>query len=85
MLGRAIVTDDPRLNPQIGRSIDAMTADVAALPATDPLRPIATRIIERLRIAHTLALPQNFLPGADPDGRRAPLLPTRIAAGDVPI
>jgi uncharacterized membrane protein YccC len=31
------------------------------------------RIVERLRIAHTLALPENFLPGADPAGRRARL------------
>jgi hypothetical protein len=31
------------------------------------------RIIERLRIAHTLALPQNYLTGTDPAGRRAPM------------
>jgi uncharacterized membrane protein YccC len=74
LLGRAIVTDDAALNPQIGRSIDAMAAEAAALPATDRLRPIANRIVERLRIAHTLALPQNFLPGTDAAGRPAPLL-----------
>ncbi|HEY2619083.1 MAG TPA: FUSC family protein [Acetobacteraceae bacterium] len=73
-LGRAIVAENAARNPRIGRSIDAMAADAAALPATDPLRPLANRIIERLRIAHTLALPQNFLPGVDAAGRRAPLL-----------
>jgi uncharacterized membrane protein YccC len=74
VLGRAIVTDDAGLNPQIGRSIDAMAAETAALPANDPLRPIATRLVERLRIAHTLALPQNYLPGVDLSGRRAPIV-----------
>ncbi len=74
MLGRAILTEDVGLNPQIGRSIDAMAVETAALPATDPLHPIATRLVERLRIAHTLALPQNYLPGVDPAGRRVPLL-----------
>ncbi len=74
VLGRAILTEDAGLDPQIGRSIDAMAAETAALPATDPLYPIATRVVERLRIAHTLALPQNYLPGVDPAGRRVPLL-----------
>jgi len=73
-LGRAILTEDAAKNPQIGRSIDAMAAEAAALPQIDPLRPLAIRIVERLRIAHTLALPQNFLPGVDLAGRRAPLL-----------
>ncbi len=74
VFGRAIIADNAALDPRIGRSIDAMAAESAALPETDPLRPIAMRLIERLRIAHTLALPQNFLPGVDPAGRRAPLL-----------
>jgi uncharacterized membrane protein YccC len=73
VLGRASFTEDAVHNPQIGRSIDAMAAEAAALPATDKLRPIANRIVERLRIAHTLALPENFLPGVDPAGRRATL------------
>ncbi|HME21225.1 MAG TPA: FUSC family protein [Acetobacteraceae bacterium] len=73
-LGRAILAENAARNPRIGRSIDAMAADAAALPATDPLRPLANRIIERLRIAHTLALPENFLPGVDAAGRRVPLL-----------
>lgn len=73
-LGHAILAEDAAQNPQIGRSIDAMAAEAAALPATDKLRPLEIRIVERLRIAHTLALPQNFLPGVDPDGRRIPFL-----------
>jgi hypothetical protein len=73
-LGRAILAEDAMRNPRIGRSIDAMAAEAAALPRTDPLRPLASRIVERLRIAHTLALPENFLPGVDLAGRRAPLL-----------
>ncbi len=73
-LGRAILAADATLAPQVGRSIDAMAAEAAALPETDPLRPLARRIVERLRIAHTLALPVNFMPGVALDGRRAPLL-----------
>ena len=74
VLGRAILAENAGLDPRIGRSIDAMAADAAALPEVDPLRPIALRLVERLRIAHTLALPQNYLPGAVPEGVRAPLL-----------
>jgi uncharacterized membrane protein YccC len=73
VLGNANFTTDAARNPQIGRSIDAMAAEAAVLPTTDRLRPIALRIVERLRIAQTLALPENFLPGADPAGRRATL------------
>jgi uncharacterized membrane protein YccC len=74
MLGRAILAEDVARHPRIGRSIDAMAAEAAALPAAGPLRPLAIRVVERLRIAHTLALPQNFLPGADLAGRRVPWL-----------
>jgi len=56
-----------------------MAADTAALPEHDPLRPIARRLVERLRIAHTLALPQNFLPGVDLSGRRAPVAERLLA------
>ncbi len=74
VLGRAILTENMGLDPRIGRSIDAMAKEATALPADDPLRPIAMRLVERLRIAHTLALPQNYFPGVDLAGRRAPLL-----------
>ena len=41
-LGRANLTEDAAKNPRIGRSIGAMAAEAAALPDTDPLRPLAT-------------------------------------------
>jgi uncharacterized membrane protein YccC len=74
VFGRAIVTEEAARDRQVGRSIDAMEAAAMALSETDPLRSIAIRIVERLRIARTLALPQNFLPGVDLMGRRAPLM-----------
>jgi hypothetical protein len=40
VLGRAILTEDADLDPQIGCSIYAMAAEIAELPANDPLRPI---------------------------------------------
>jgi uncharacterized membrane protein YccC len=73
-LGRAILSEHAARNRRIGRSIDAMAAELAGLPETDKLRPLAERVIERLRIAHTLALPENFLPGANAAGRTAPWL-----------
>ncbi len=72
LLGRVIVTDDPAASPRIGRAVDALEADRAALPADDALQSIIDRIIERLRIAQTLAVPANFAPGTDTTGRRAP-------------
>ena len=54
------------------------------LPESDPLQPIAQRLVERLRIAHTLALPQNFLPGVDPSGRPAAAAATRSCSRCAP-
>lgn len=71
-LGRAILRADAAGNARVGRSIDAMATEAAALPQADPLSPLVIRIIERLRIAHTLAQPKNFLPGTDAAGRPAP-------------
>ena len=72
LLGQATLADHGAPDTRVGRSIDAIAAGIAALPAADPLAPPATRIVERLRVAHTLALPQNFLPGTDAAGRGAP-------------
>ena len=80
VLGRAIVTDDPAAPPRIGRAVDALVADRAALPAEDALRGIVDRIVERLRVAQTLAVPANFAPGTDAVGRRAPI-GARVRAG----
>ena len=72
LLGQVIVTDDPAAPPRIGRAVDALEAGRAALPADDALQSIIDRIVERLRIAQTLAVPSNFVPGTDTTGRRAP-------------
>ena len=77
-MGRAIVTDTPQNVPQIGRSIDALAAAAAALPEgdrveVDRVRAIFDRIVERLRIAQTLAAPENFLSDAGAPGQRPPL------------
>ncbi len=63
-------SDTAKARPSIKRSIDAMAADIARLPAGDPLRPVADRIVERLRIADTLAAPENFVPDRGPGGQR---------------
>src|SRR6185437_6465931 len=68
VLASAIVTESTRSNQQIARSINAMASDAAGLPEDDVVRAIAEQIIERLRIAYTLAVPSNFLPGAGLDG-----------------
>ena len=73
LLGRIIVTDDPLAYRRIGRAIDALAADAAVLAADHPLRAVTDRIVERLRIAQTLAVPANFLPGRTEAGRRMAL------------
>jgi uncharacterized membrane protein YccC len=73
VLGQVVVSDDPLSYRQVGRSIDALTADSAALATDDPLRGIIDRVVERLRIAQTLAVPANFLPGASDRGARITL------------
>lgn len=73
VLGEVILTDDPKAHRRIARSIDAMDAAATGLAADDPLRLLAGRIVERLRIAQTLAVPANFLPGVDEAGRKPPL------------
>jgi uncharacterized membrane protein YccC len=73
VLGDVILTDDPKVHRRVARSINAIAADAASLPADDPVRALATRIVERLRIAQTLATPAAFLPGSDLAGHRPPL------------
>ena len=72
-LGRVVVTDDPDAHARIDRAIDAITADLQALPADTPLRGIIDRITERLHIARTLAVPANLRPGVDLAGRAMPM------------
>jgi uncharacterized membrane protein YccC len=79
LLGRAIVSDSAAANDKIGRSIAAIAAEALPAPAPAPLRHLAGAIVERLQIAHTLAVPGSFAPAAAPDGRDAPLV-GRISA-----
>lgn len=73
VLGQVIVTDDPSAYRRTGRAIDALAADGSALPAEHKLRAVTDRIVERLRVAQTLAVPANFLPGRTDAGRRTAL------------
>ena len=72
ILGRAMVTDDPDAHRRIDRSIDAIVAGSQALPEGAPLQAVIDRITERLRIAHTLAVPANLAPGVDRSGLPIP-------------
>ena len=74
-LGQGMVTDDPDAHRRIDRSIDGIVADLQTLPDGAPLRAIIDRIAERLRIAHTLAVPANLAPGVDNTGRAIPFWP----------
>jgi uncharacterized membrane protein YccC len=71
-LGRSILNDDPDAPRRINRAIDAIVAELQNLPAGTPLHTVIDRITERLRIAHTLAVPANFAPGVDATGRPIP-------------
>jgi uncharacterized membrane protein YccC len=73
MFGQAIINDDPTVSQRVGRSIDAMTRELAKLPEHDPLRAIGDRIIERLRMTQTLAAPETYLPGVAIDGTPPPM------------
>ena len=73
LLAGLALSDTQAAAPRVKRAIDAMEAEVGRIPLTDPLRPIADRIVERLRLAHTLAVPANLPPGVDPAGRRMAL------------
>ena len=72
-LARVVMTDDPEAHHRIDRAIDAIVADLARLAVNSPLRHVMDLIIERLRIAHTMAVPANITPGIDVTGRTIPL------------
>ena len=73
LFAQAIVADSTASNPEIEQSIAAIASEASSLPVADPVRTIVGQIVERLRIAYTLAVPANFLPGAAPDGTPLPL------------
>ncbi len=49
-------------------SIKAIVSAIEALPEPDPVRLIGINIAERLRVAQTLSVPANYLPGAGLNG-----------------
>ena len=73
-LGRVVLSATIRWRiAGIDRAIDAIVAEQARLPPASPLRAVIDLINERLRIAHTLAVPANLTPGADLQGHTPPL------------
>jgi uncharacterized membrane protein YccC len=73
MLARSILNDSAASNDKIARGIAAIAADVERLPEETPLRHLTGAIVERLRIAYTLAVPDTFAPATSPDGQVPPL------------
>ncbi|HYZ25060.1 MAG TPA: FUSC family protein [Rhodopila sp.] len=73
LLGRVVITDHPEAHRRIDRALDRLTLGAEGFAPASPLRAVLHRIIERLRIAHTLSVPANIEPGVDPVGRRLPL------------
>ncbi|MBN8899913.1 MAG: FUSC family protein, partial [Rhodospirillales bacterium] len=74
LLGEIILTDDPAASVRIRRAIDALAREADALDSGAPLRALMLRLVERLRIVQTLAVPANLIAGADAAGRPPPLL-----------
>jgi uncharacterized membrane protein YccC len=66
ILAHAAETDEALRTERLERTIGDIAAAGAQLPA--PMPRVAGVIVERLRIAATLAAPENFMPGGVPDG-----------------
>ena len=71
----AVAADDAAKIAPLRRSVDLLAEDVAALPPDWPERGILETVVERLRIAVTLAVPADYVPGTGLDGRRPPAPP----------
>ncbi len=69
----AVAADDAAKIAPLQRSVALLTEDVNALPEAAAERAILARAVERLRIAVTLAVPADYVPGTGMDGKRAPL------------
>jgi uncharacterized membrane protein YccC len=67
-LAEAIAGEGTAAILPLDQSIAAIVAEVQALPERDPVRVLGRRIAERLRVAQTLSVPANYLPGAGLDG-----------------
>jgi uncharacterized membrane protein YccC len=72
-LARGMVNDDPLMHGRIDRAIDAIVADQKNLPPGAPLLGVIDLVTERLRIAHTLAVPANLSPGVTTTGNPVPI------------
>ncbi|PPQ40184.1 FUSC family protein [Rhodopila globiformis] len=64
VLARAVLTEDIHTHRRIDRAIDALIADLAALPPGSLVPRVVTGIADRLRIAHTVVTPAGQLPDA---------------------
>jgi uncharacterized membrane protein YccC len=76
VLGQLVVDDVVKLGP-LRRSVDQLAEDVGAVPAGSAERDILETVTERLRIAVTLAVPSDYVPGTSLDGKR-PSLRSRV-------
>ena len=72
LLGQEIVADSARLLPAIDAALADVATQAAELPDTDPLHRVADGIVERLRVAATLAAPANFYPASTLAGEPLP-------------
>ncbi len=72
LLGRYIVSDMPHRLARLGLAVAAMSNTLAALPDS-ALHHIVDIIIERVRIAITLAAPEEFVPGRAPGDKPVPM------------
>ncbi|HYM03911.1 MAG TPA: FUSC family protein [Stellaceae bacterium] len=71
LLGKSMIDDSTSANDDIARAIAAIAEDIVGLPAGSPQQHLIDAIVERLRIAYTLAVPGNFAPGTVLDGQPA--------------
>lgn len=75
-LGQSVIGDSPGLNDRIAEDIAALAAiaaEAGRFGAQTTLQPLLEIILKRVQIAHTLAVPANYLPGAALAGPSAPL------------
>lgn len=73
LLGHVIAEDEAQSHNRIAAALTRMMQDHAGLPPDSPVRPVIDRILERLCIAQTLAVPANITPGVDSAGQALPL------------
>jgi uncharacterized membrane protein YccC len=76
VLGRVGVDEVVKVDA-LRRSVAQVAEDVRAMPQDWPERGILETVLERLRIAATLAVPADFVPGTGLDGQR-PMLRERV-------